>query len=269
MRAVYANQPIVRQRNCGFTIIEMMVATAVFMLMVVLLVSVVSQVNSLWQQTDGQKNRRQSSRALLDLISRDLQGALCPVDGNSSSKIRFNLNPVGLNDSGVGNFKSALFWTTVNPGSRRVSDIVDVGYFIRRTSSGSVLCRIERRDDGQPNPPDIWTLAGSLAPADEANDYRGLAADGVLAMYVTLYKKSGQVESLPNETYSGTALPYSVEIALVIADSRTTQRLVSAGKLTAADDLADTPEAFVTALGESYRAGVQVYRTRVDIPQAR
>ncbi len=260
MRAVSDKPLSGRWRSRAFTIIEMMVATAVFMLMVVLLVSVVSQVNVVWQQMDGQKNRRQSSRALLDLISRDLQGALSPLDGGNYSKIQFDVNPSGA-DNAI-NKKSSLFWMTASPGTRSGSDIMTVGYFVRRLSTGSVLCRVQLSGVVS----DIWTQAVSLAPADTASDYKGLAADGVLAMYVTLYKKSGDIESAPGQTYKGTALPYSVEVELVIADARTALRLV--GNMETADT-APTADAFVTALGKDFRPGIQVYRTRVDIPQAR
>lgn len=257
MRVVCANQSFGRRASRGFTIVEMLVSTAVFMLMVVLLVSVVSQINTLWQQTDGQKTRRQSSRALLDLISRDLQGALSPLDSNNYSKIQFDLNP-----GTVGSFRSSLFWMTASPASRSGSDIMTVGYFIRRTDTGSILCRAQLSGAV----PNLWTQAATLAPADASSNYKGLAADGVLAMFVTLFDESGAVLREPSDTYSEKDLPYSVEVALVIADTRTAQRLV--GNLGAADS-AVTADAFVTAVGEQYRSGIQVYRTRVDIPQAR
>jgi type II secretory pathway pseudopilin PulG len=241
----------------AFTILEMLVAMAIFMMMVVLLVSVVSQVNSVWHQTDNQKSRRESARVLLDLMSRDLQSALAPVDANNAARFRFDLNPAGFADT----HRSAFFWPCASPGSRSGSDIVTVGYFVRRTSTGSILCRLQA-----PGSIDsIWTMASSLAPAT-APDFQGLAADGVLAMFVTLYDKTGQVLATPEQTYSSFSLPYSAEVALVIADPSSAERMV--GQL-AAPDTTTTADEFVNALAAKFRPFVQVYRTRVDLPQAR
>lgn len=232
-----------------------MVATAVFMLMVVLLVSVVSQVNTVWQQTDGQKSRRQSARALLDLISRDLQAALGPVDAKNGSDFQFDLNPGGKSR------KSSLFLQTSSPGSRNGSDVVSVGYFVRRTSDGSILCRVQKSGADKT----LWMNADAMAPAT-APDFQGLAADGVLAMFITLYDNKGNVLRTPSQSYSSSSLPYAVEVALVIADTKTARRMVD---VIDNSDVAETADQFVNSVNVQYRPGVQVYRTRVDIPQAR
>lgn len=262
MRALPVSRPSSIPR--AFTIVEMLVATAVFMLMVVLLVSVVSQINSAWQQTDGQKSRRQSARTLLDLITRDLQSSLAPVDSANASKLSFVKNPTSFGFSD--NHKDSLFWNTSSPRVRSVSDIMTVGYFVRQTSKGSDLCRLQVSGAVS----DVWGDAGNLAPADAPNDFRGLVAEGVLAMFVTLYNKDGTVLAAPGESYPPNAsnsvqLPYAVDVALVIADPRTVTRMLAAGAL---PDLPNA-ETFMNSIPANFRSGVQLYRTRVDLPSAR
>lgn len=231
-------------------------ATAVFMMMVVLLVSVVSQINSAWQQTDGQKSRRESARTLLDLISRDLQTALGPVDTANASKLKFDKSPGGFAEK----HKDSLFWNCSSPRLRSNSDIITVGYFVRQTDNGSDLCRLQASGVVD----NVWTQASLLAPGTAPN-FQGLVAEGVLAMFVTLYDENGTVLADPGASYSSSKLPHSIDVALVIADPRTVKRMLSAGSL---PDLPDA-DTFMNSVPEQYRAGVQMYRTRVDLPSAR
>lgn len=256
MRASPVNPPRPSRKARAFTIVEMLVATAVFMMMVVLLVSVVSQINSAWQQADGQKNRRESGRTLLDLIARDLQTALAPVDEKNASGLEFNKSPGGFPDL----HRDALFWNCSSPRVRSNSDIVTVGYFVRQSSTSSDLCRLQASGVVD----DVWAQASMLAPATAPN-YQGLVAEGVLSMFVTLYGKTGNVLANPGASYSSSTLPHSVDVALIIAEPRTLKRMLAAGTIPSQS----TVETFMNAIPETFRAGVQLYRTRIDLPSAR
>ncbi len=67
-------------RNRAFTLIELMVAMAVTSLLVVLLVSLTSSVSNAWQRGEAQTEVHANARGVLNLLGRELQGALVDLD---------------------------------------------------------------------------------------------------------------------------------------------------------------------------------------------
>lgn len=223
-------------RGEAFTLIELLVAAAVFMLMLTILFGAISQFNSAWQQSQGQKVRRENARALLDLISRDLQGAIPPLSGVGTNTVSFEMY-----DGSVGDTNSqSLFWQTTLPMNRSKSDVATVGYFVNPDHS---LYRLYT------NAP----LAGLWAQTNSVGgpNYNNLLAEGVLKMAVTLFNQDGTVNS-NSATYT-TNLPASAEISLVLADDRT---------------LLQHPSLVVTNLSAPLPKGVQLFRTRIEIPSS-
>lgn len=230
----------------GFTIIELLAATAVFMLMITLLISAVSQVNKAWQSSDGQKMRRESARALLDLMARDLQSTIVPLPGSSGTPAFFSLNPGG---SGTA-YGDALYWNTSAPGNRAASDVATVGYFVNPDTGA--LCRFATNAPPGFSLTDAASMGVAMRP-EVGNDYQGLLADGVLGFFVTLFDRDGDVVAQTGDQRDYTTRPpAAAELVLVLADSRAQQRQTSITNVL--DSLDALPE------------GVQAFRTRVDIP---
>lgn len=237
------DRPPTRPRvSPGFTIIELLAATAVFMLMITLLISAVSQVNQAWQSTDGQKMRRESARALLDLMARDLQSTIAPLPGSPASIPFFSLNPEGTRTS----YGDALYWNASTPGNRHQNDVATVGYFVDPDTRS--FHRFAT------NAPSDFPLTSAAASGKQmtTNDFSGLLAEGTLGFFVTLYDQEGAPYTGPFPHDFTDRPPAAAELVLVLADSRAQQRQTSFTNVL--DTLDALPE------------GVQAFRTRVDIP---
>jgi len=233
----------------GFTIIELLAATAVFILMVTLLLSAVSQVNKAWQSSDGQKTSRESARALLDLMARDLQSTIVPLPGSPGTTPFFSLNPGGSSTA----YGDALYWNTSSPGNRTQSDVATVGYFINPDTR--TLCRLATNAPPDFSLTDAASVGAAMRP-ETGNDFQGLLAEGAMGFFVTLFNQAGDVVAQTGDQRDYTSSPpAAAELVLVLADSRARQRQTSFTNVI--DNLDALPE------------GVQVFRTRVDIPSGR
>jgi type II secretory pathway component PulJ len=215
-------------RISGFTILELLTATAVFLLMAMLLVTAISQMNLAWANSNGQKNRQELGRSLLDLLARDLQGTVPPLAGVGTNAVDFTFESGGATDS------DSLFWLTSFAPDRGKSDIATIGYYVNGSNQ---LCRLYTN---APWPDVISKVGGTNA--------QSVLADGIVRMDVTLYDKDGTT-AVTSKSYR-TNLPASVEITLAIADDRTLLR---------------NPGLTVPDLNEPPK-GVGVYRTRIDLP---
>src|SRR5438552_691359 len=139
--------------RAAFTLIEMLVATAVLALLVVLLMEVVNRASATWVQAQGQVERRHNGRAIADFIGQELQAALLPVDPTGSSNklnLQFVLNPkIGDGD--------AVFWQAPLATDQTNGDIAEIGYFLKWTGTTGTphgqLCRffVNPTPQGVPN----------------------------------------------------------------------------------------------------------------------
>ncbi len=71
-----------RRRAGGFTIIELLVATAITALLVSLMLTVVVNVMSGWSKSSGKLNTGGQARTILTQLTADLHGAILKRDGN-------------------------------------------------------------------------------------------------------------------------------------------------------------------------------------------
>lgn len=221
-----------RRYSHAFTLIEVLVGAAIFMLMAVLLMAVLSQINNAWQQVQGQKARRESARIVFGLLNRDLQGTIPALPGTGSNAVSFQLL------SGFGNPSSqALFWQTAIPVSRSKSDVATVGYFL------SEDYKLYRMYTNSP----VNGLQGATNTTGGTND-TGLVAENILRMTVSLINKDGTTNTAT--TSYETNLPSAADITLLVSDARTLLQHPTLG----VPDVDNPPN------------GVQVFRTRIDIP---
>ena len=82
--------------------VEMLVSMAVLALIVALLGTMASSVSRVWQNGNAQSDRRRNVRAIVDLISADLSGALLPVDPAAEPgkpNLQFTLNPSAVSEA--------------------------------------------------------------------------------------------------------------------------------------------------------------------------
>ena len=279
-----------RGRNSGasFTLPEILAACAIFSFMVIVLLSLVANTSRIWQQTNGERIDRESARILLGMIGRDLENAVLPVNLNAQSPFTFQLNTV------VPTNACSLFWQTAIVGTGITNgDIADVGYFVQWTpdprGSGQIhgtLCRyyvpasatnpasaFVVYSGGTQAAPDLYTYAPGL---NNTNSYRGLLADNVLGLWVTLYQANGTVLASPyTYAYSSVVAPPAyADISVATLDPVIAQRINTSAILTTITNSygSNTNAAgFVANLPTSpinFRAGAQAYSTRIQIQTA-
>ena len=242
----------------GFSLIELLVACAILSLLIILLAQMLGSVSNIWMDGSSRSQRRQTTRAVLNFISRELQEASLPADRQvvaGRGDLQLVINPATVPDK----FKHphAIFWAAPIATDDSEGDQAEIGYFIRWTGGRAALCRLFL------NPAESRTLLGgtntlqriyqhpgnwvngdvldAACPADEATGYRGLFADNVIAFWARPLNAAGTPifnqgsDGFDSNIASGgnaaPALPAGMEISFIVLDSNIANRL------------ADNPEA--------------------------
>jgi len=292
----------------GFTLIELLTAMAVVMVLIVGLMTMANWAGSTWSHGENQIEKRRNARASTELISRDLRNAILPVAGMSQdglSNLRFVLNPPANLPPEISN-RDTLFWQSSTATDRARGDIAIVGYFVRFVLEQGVpkfrLCRLfidaSREEDYRiyaaateyewlsPQVVDAYTSARSDAP----EKFRGLLADGVLGIWIRCLDPDGNtiVQTAGLAAYAGNSydsnlgyayrdgtvrvsppsLPASVEIQLVVMDSKGVSKLSVEEAEQIRTDYRTDATAFVNALPDSIRPSARVIRTKIPLPKS-
>ncbi len=266
----------------AFSMMEMLVATAVFVVMLTLLLGMISNASQIWQRSEGQKNRQQAARRALEMIARDLESAVFPANTNSATTLQFQVNPGLLGQENP----SAAFWQAATSADPDGSDLSDVGYFVAWTTNqgGGVLGELRRYQLAATNTDASFQLGANFlssgkleayAPgSDDAATQRGLVSQNIIGLWITLFTKAADGTAGTNDSRTpydsrGTPAPprpISAEIALAVIDPRTARKITNSSAITSlytanADDLA-------TAFNNQYGGGVQIFKSRVILPAA-
>ena len=226
-----------RSPAAGFTLVEVLVSTAVLMLLVVIMSQVTRSIASSWTAGSGNSERRQNVRALGDFIGQELRSATLPVDpGAPPPNLQFVLNPAPV----TARYPSALFWQAPVATDSSGGDLAEIGYFVRWVTSGSVpraqLCRFFVNQGGANYLIDTnaaWVtdaLLQTVAPADSASGYVGLFAENVIGFWARCLQSDGTEIAAASAQYDSRvthALPASVEISLVLIDSPSASRMTA------------------------------------------
>jgi hypothetical protein len=229
----------------AFTIVELLVATTILALMVGLLGTMTSNVSNVWASGNAQIDRRRNVRAIVDLISADLKGAMLPVDPAAEStrpNLQFMLNPGGISVD----YKNpdAIFWQAPVASDQSRGDIAELGYFVKwdmqttPENPRAKLCRLFI------NPTDTanyriysdrakWLndkVIEAVAPANNRADsdgelagWRGLVADDVIGFWARW--KDGAKQVTAYDSRETLALPKIVEISVVQLDPKAAGRV--------------------------------------------
>lgn len=236
----------------GFSLLEVLVACGILALLVLLLAQMANSASAIWSGGHARSERRQSARAFLDFISRELRGAALPVNKElmaGRGDLQMVINPASVPER----FRNAhsIFWQAPIATDVSEGDMAEIGYFVRWIGHRAALCRLFL------NPVDSRILLGGGAtrqrvyqysgnwvnaqvldaacPADEANGYRGLFAENVIAFWARPLDAAGKLIFNVGEngfdsniaSSSGVApdLPASVEVSFIVLDSNTAARL--------------------------------------------
>jgi prepilin-type N-terminal cleavage/methylation domain-containing protein len=202
----------------AFSLIEMLVAVAVFALLLTILAGSYSGIERAISQTNARREANATGRAALEWITRDLERIRPPTPGFIWS-VTQNTNtnrPVATlgsqfliaSDQIATNTLNphAAFWQVANEeGAGRTMAIV--GYFVRwitETNNGAstkrpVLCRLYLNQTNAAYPASLNTANGTWlddnlltnAPGDAAGSYRGWFADNVHSIWFRALDANG------------------------------------------------------------------------------
>ena len=292
-RCSITNRRLVRAAR-GFSLLELLVATAVFVGLALILVSIASRLSSFWQTGIAHNERRASALSAFARMARDLRFAA--LSGNpAATNFQLVINPPNLDSKYK--LPQAAFWQAPVASDRAHGSMALVGYFVQWVdeAGGRIpkLCRLLVDSNYHMQKPSDFVsdaLITENAAATRASSYAGQLAENVLGLWmqpldqqnepITSDSKAvpyppGQFDSTRGYGVSFTnsahtafpsALPASLEVALVAVDARTAKRLSGAEKPNArsADMWADL-NAFYNNLPQSIRQGARIYSTVIDL----
>ncbi len=264
----------------GFTILELLVASALFMMVLALLLGVMSSTSSISSKATGQIEATRIARESLDLIGRDISSASLPWSRTNANSLQFVVNS--------SNFFNSMFWQAPVVRGATMGNLAIVGYFVIRDlqtadtrNSRFQLRRVYIDPSSTNGDYNIYNtnnspwLTGSTysdfgpatAALDNQNAQKGWVADGVLGMWVRCLDKTGGVIASPYDsrsarygatnwtnsypsTYPYSRLPAFVEVALVCVAPREIARVNSlpANTLTDPADFEGGVTAYVNQL---------------------
>ena len=282
---------------------ELLVATAVFVSLALILVSIASSLSSFWQLGIAHNERRSSALSAFSRMARDLRFAALPPDPFATN-YQFVINPANVG----GNYRlpQAVFWQAPVASDRSRGNLALVGYFVQwvNEAQGPVpkLCRLLVDSNYSMQKPSDYVsdaLIASNAPATKTASYLGQLAENVLGLWMRPLDQeknpilsdakaqtfpNGEFDSIRGYTLAVTngsgapvtrvfapALPASLEVALITVDARTAKRLTgraSEKPSTTSGDMWADVNIFYDNLPPDVRQGARIYSTVIDLHSA-
>lgn len=268
----------------GFTLLELLVAVALLMMVVVLLANVLGSATNISSQASARLNATRLGREVFDLIERDLSQMVTTRPSlGTNSPLQFTVNPSQIGSSYRN--AAAVFWQSSIARDQTAGNVAVVGYFVQRPdATHSQLRRVLI----EPTDPlyQIYSVPANSLPATTVDSFaasagsatsskldRGWLADGVIGLWVRCLDANGNVIETNGagaaqgyafdsrqgyQSGAGTnkvaystfnALPAFVDIGLVCVAPKDADRIDSLPAATAASpqNFAAEMDAYVTA----------------------
>ena len=198
----------------AFSLVEVLVATAVLAVLIVLLASIAGHTSKAWQNVSASTQQRSAARVLLQYMAKELQAVKQPVPMPAAGGAA-NLQMVASLVTNAANatvipadnlFPHALFWQVPVAQNTSKGNIASVGYFIRWDTSQAghakpILCRffVPPSDsanfqiyDQAASIAQNWLSAISTVAPATAPAYQGWMSDNVLARWIRFLDTDGQ-----------------------------------------------------------------------------
>jgi prepilin-type N-terminal cleavage/methylation domain-containing protein len=181
----------------GFTLVEVLIATAILSLLVILLASLVSAVNRAWISGEQQVSEFQDGRAVLELISRELSQAII------SPRLQLVQNPVMPAGLKLRANSDTIFWQAPI-ASGASGNLAEVGYFLvednSTPNSGAEIFQLKRFfvPPSDPNNYQIFSNPPSDSSAPWVSSYVNApvttsVASGVVALWIRCFDINGDL----------------------------------------------------------------------------
>jgi len=289
----------------AFSLLELLVATAVFLGLALILISIAGSLSSFWQMGISHNERRASAIAAFSRMARDLRFASAPINP-ASTNFQLVINP--SNVGAAYKLPQAAFWQAPVAADRSRGDLALVGYFVQWVSNsptdvGPKLCRlVVDSTNFQLQKPSDWVndaLITNHAPATKASGYDGQLAENVLGLWLQPLDQAkqpitrdagatnysiGEFDSMRGYQATLTnavatngltytfkpALPASIEAAVVVVDARTARRLAGNEKpgTRSSTNMWDDVNAFYNGLPTGIKKGAQIYSAVIELHTA-
>ena len=287
----------------AFSLLELLVATAVFVVLALILVSIAGSLSSFWQIGIAHNERRSSALSAFARMARDLRFAALPANPASSS-LQLVINPPNVGTTYL--LPQAAFWQAP-VASERSQGMALVGYFVQwvNETNGAVpkLCRLLIDSTNyQYQKPSDWvsdSLITDNAPATKASGYNGQLAENVLGLWMQPLDQrknpilnDAKAQTFPNGQFDSTrgyavsltnasgtlvtnsfapSLPASLEVVLVAVDARTAKRLLGRAKekpSARSVNMWNDVNTFYSDLPPEIKQGARIYSTVIDVHSA-
>lgn len=259
-----------------------MVSMGILALLLLILASVVVHTLSIFQGFQHSKQTRQSGIQGLDMMAKDLQSALFPTKLSDQSSYQMIQNPSFLGDDYSN--RDSLFWQGMGFQDDQVADVVEFGYFIQwivsSNRSKAVLRRMMIASDDKENYllyrlPRQWLseeMLTQLYPGDLHKSDRGVIAENVIALWITLYGREGEGGqelseiSAPFDSRAAVLMPCLARISLVTVDDAAAAKITPATmKIIRNLYNRESVDLFVKSLPREIRSGTAVFTTEVAL----
>ncbi len=197
-------------RSRAFTLLELLVAMAIFSTILVLTLNVIGQAGTLSSGGMAKMEAARVARECLDLIHRDLSPALLPYNRASANSLQLLASPANLAPAYAN--PHSLFWQAPLARNSENGSLSSVGYFVERSigttpeknrfqlrrlyvneSDSADDHELSKADWYQALAPDFAAATGASPSGDPDADrgYKGWVADGVLGLWVRCLDSSG------------------------------------------------------------------------------
>lgn len=275
-----ARNKVVAWLHKGFTLVELLVAVVILSLIAVLLSGLVGQLVKMTQFSNAQSQRLEKAGTALDLIRRDLSGAILPLPNDAQDSLQFLSGSDVLNISDAVKNPHGFFWQAPVAADSSGGDLAVVGYFIRWDTSQvgqprARLCRLKIDsadfaakgiDFSKP-----W-LTNQLLDDNAFGkfpEYSGFVVDDVIALWVKSIAIGGSA-SYEFDSRATSKLPSCLEIAMVVLDDRAAAAMTNIPDYSALDPEQMNAEIteFIAALPPRVREGARIFRTIVKLDNA-
>lgn len=252
-----------REKRPGFSLVELLVAVAVLLLLLIGLGSLFNYVSGAWTLGTGDIELHRGARSLADFIGMELRGAQIPVGVTSvgatsgpttstQSNLQMLVDPPASQVPAAYLNRDAIFFQAPFATETSYGDLAEIGYFVKwdqsvPTKPSALLCRYFVNPSKQttggtvgansnyliydPSSQNSWlsqTLLDTVAPANSAQGYTGLFAENVVGFWVRIYGLDGVELSKPFDSRTGYSYTYQYYNATGALQTMTQQKYLPA-----------------------------------------